>query len=122
MPQCAARRGRKPDRPARKMDWRRLMLRIAIIALAALELISFFWLGYMAIQWDILLHPFKEHTISYDSALFNAVIAPLSALVAIALVTMSWRPWIALALLGVTFLLYYGPIIPFAIGVMIFGA
>ena len=99
----------------------RMMLRIAIVVLAALELISFFWLGYMSIQWDILLHPMQEHTISYNSALFNAVIAPLSAIGAIALVTLTWRPWVATALLGVTFVLYYGSIILFAIAVMIFG-
>jgi hypothetical protein len=98
------------------------MLRIAIVALATLELISFFWFGYMPLQWEILLHPLKERTIGYDSALFNAVIAPLSALGAIALVSLSWHPWIALTLLAVVFLFFYGPIIPFAIGVMIYGA
>jgi len=99
-----------------------MLLRIAIVVLAAIELISFFWLGYMSIQWEVLLNPLKEHRISYDSALFNAVIAPLAAIGAIALVTLGWRPWIASALLGVTFLLFYGPIIPFAIAVMIYGA
>lgn len=104
------------------MGWPRIMLRVAIIALAAIALTSFFSLGYMPLQWEVLLHPLKEHDISFGSALVIAVIAPLMALGAIPLVTMIWRPWIAGALLAAAVLLFYGPIIPFAIAVMIFGA
>jgi hypothetical protein len=110
------------DTPKDNRSVDHIMIRIAIVVLAAIELISFFWLGYMSLQWEILLNPLKEHRISYDSALFNAVIAPLMALGAIALVTMGRRPWIAITLLGVAFLFFYGPIIPFAIAVMIYGA
>jgi hypothetical protein len=99
-----------------------MMLRIAIVVLAALELISFFWLGYMPLQWEVLLHPLSPHQISFGAALTSAVIAPLLALGAIALVTAAWRPWIAIALLCAAFVVFFGEIIPFAIGVMIFGA
>jgi hypothetical protein len=97
------------------------MLRIAIVVLATLELISFFWLGYMPLQWEVLLTPLQEHRISYGAALTTALIAPLLALGAIALVTAAWRPWIALALLVAAFVVFFGEMIPFVIGVMIFG-
>jgi hypothetical protein len=98
------------------------MLRIAIVVLAVLELISFFWFGYMGLQWEILLHPLTVHQNSFGSALVTAVIAPLLALGAIALVTAARRPGIAIALLCAAFVVFYGEMIPFVIGVMIYGA
>jgi hypothetical protein len=104
------------------MGWPRIMLRVAIAVLAAAALISFFWLGYMPRQWEILLNPMTKYPISFEAALVNAVIAPLMALAAIVLAAMGRRLWIAVALLCAAFVFFYGMMIPFVIAIMIVGA
>lgn len=97
------------------------MLRIVIVVLAALELLYFFAYGDMPLQWEILLPPVGVSWFNILSALAVAVFAPLLALAAIVLAVIGRRLGVAIALLCVAPLVYWGPVIAFTVAIMIYG-
>jgi hypothetical protein len=96
----------------------RLILRIAIVVIAALEL---YWFrdGYR-LSWDTLAPPWNDG-LNLLFALGNGVIVPLCALVAIGLAIAGKRLGLAGILLCIAPVVYAIPVISFGIAVAIYG-
>jgi hypothetical protein len=96
-----------------------IVLRIAIVAIAALEL---YWFsdGYR-LSFDTLAYPFGIEWFNLLFAIGNGVIAPLCALAAAGLAIAGKRPGLAAILLCVAPVIYLIPVISFGISVMIYG-
>ena len=97
-----------------------ILLRVAIVVIAALEL---YWFsdGY-ALSWDTLAPPWDD--VQWFNLLFslgNGVIVPLSALAAAGLAIAGKRLGLAAILLVVAAVVYVLPVVAFGIGIMICG-
>lgn len=97
-----------------------LVLRIAIVVIAAFEL---YWFrdGY-ELSWETLAPPWGEGPwFNLLFALGNGVIVPLCALVAAGLAIANRRLGLAMILLCIAPAVYLLPVIAFGIGVAIYG-
>ena len=96
-----------------------LILRIALVVIAAIEI---YWFSdSYGLAFGTLTHPFEARWFDVASALASGMIAPLTAIAAAGLAVAGKRLGLAAILLGVAPVVYLLPVIAFFIAIMIYG-